>query len=287
MLLKRRDDLIELELMKCLRGRVTFSEKEERQFRFLVLGEIGENIVNNKAACLEGTIVQIQDLVISQDRICQIDLLLIGSQKIHILDAKHWEGTYKVGPDGFMDLTHDPLHQLERAKRMVAEILRKMRVPLPVEARLVFTNPNVTLYGLTAEMPIVLPQQLDSYFQKIRMTEAAMSDWQLRLGERFVGMHVNDNRYRKLMSYDHDSVRPGIMCGECRGVMREHSRKMLGCSNCGLTEPKLVGLKRTKKEFERLFPNHKKPVESLYRWCGGLVSKRSIYEHTRKNKVKN
>lgn len=282
MLIKNSEQVEALTVMKCLDGRVAFDEKEERYFRNWMSGALGEALVENGAMFLDRHVARIHDLVIVEDRTCQIDALWIGSRSIYLLEVKHWEGVYTVDAQGFQVIAHDPLHQLERTKRMVERILKRMGVTLPVEARLVFTNPNMTLYGLSQEMPIVMPSQIERYFQKIAAAESTISDWQIRLGKKLAELHATHNPHQNLMAYTRESVRSGILCAACRVPMQTHNRWKLMCPECQAVEKKADCFHRTRWELEVLFPEAgRKPVE-LRRWMGDLLSQRAIYTLLRK-----
>lgn len=282
MLIKNSGQIEALAVMKCLDGRVAFGEKDERYFRNWISGALGEQLVEDSAACLDGCVARIHDLVIVEDRTCQIDALWIGSRSVYLLEVKHWEGVYTVDAQGFQVIAHDPLHQLERTKRMVERILKRMSVTLPVEARLVFTNPNMTLYGLSEEMPIVMPSQIERYFQKIRLAEGTISEWQIRLGKKLAALHASHNPHQNLMAYSRESVRPGILCCACRVPMGVHNQWKLACPKCRIVEKKADCFCRTQRELEVLFPEiGRKPVE-LYRWMREMISERTIYTLIRK-----
>lgn len=282
MLIKNSEQVEALTVMKCLDGRVTFGEKDERYFRNYMSGALGEQLVEDGAACLDGCVARIHDLVIVEDRTCQIDALWIGSRSIYLLEVKHWEGVYTVDAQEFQVVAHDPLHQLERTKRMVERILKRMSVTLPVEARLVFTNPNMTLYGLSQEMPIVMASQIERYFQKIRVSESAISDWQIRLGKKLAELHATHNPHQNLMAYTQELVRSGILCTVCRVPMRAQNRWKLSCPQCRMVEKKSDCFYRTRWELEVLFPGAgRRPVE-LRRWMGDMISRKAIYNMMRK-----
>ncbi|WP_373751820.1 nuclease-related domain-containing protein [Jeotgalibaca porci] len=282
MLVKSSEQIEALAVMKSLDGRVSFGEKEERYFRNWLSGALGEQMVEDGAACLDGYVARIHDLVIVEDRTCQIDALWIGSQTVYLLEVKHWDGVFTVDAQGFQVIVHDPLSQLERTKRMVERILKRMGVGLMVEARLVFTNPNMTLYGLSEEMPIVMPSQIERYFQKIGAAEGPISEWQIRLGKKLAALHVSRNPHQNLMAYSRESVRSGILCGVCRVPMSVRCRWKLACPKCGMVEKKADGFYRTQKELEILFPEiARKPVE-LRRWMGNVIDRKTVYNLMRK-----
>ncbi|WP_373788021.1 hypothetical protein, partial [Jeotgalibaca porci] len=64
MLVKSSEQIEALAVMKSLDGRVWFGEKEERYFRNWLSGALGEQIVEDGAACLDGCVARIHDLVI-------------------------------------------------------------------------------------------------------------------------------------------------------------------------------------------------------------------------------
>src|SRR5699024_9480025 len=127
-----------------------------------------------------------------------------------------------------------------------------------------------------------MPSQIERYFQKIRITEGPISEWQIRLGKKLAALHASRNPHQNMMTYNRESVRAGILCGGCRVQMGVRCRWKLVCPKCGMVEKKAAGFYRTQKELEILFPEiARKPVE-LRRWMGNVIDRKTVYNLMRK-----
>ncbi|MGP6146576.1 nuclease-related domain-containing protein [Jeotgalibaca sp. A122] len=281
MLLKARKKPVEMEVLESLEGRVRLAPDLERQLSFMRTGFGGEVGLDVELAGLDDCVVRIGDFVLAGNQVCQIDTVLVSAGGIYLLDVKNWSGRHTVGAGGFEGLVNDPLDQLKRAGRLFGRMLERERISLPVETRLVFVNPGMTLYGVQAEMPIVLPQQIPEYLAGVRRAAGVLTEWEERAAQRIVACHSDENPYRLKVAYTWDEVGKGMLCAGCRRVMVEKSHKYVVCGKCGMVEAKGDALKRTKRELDILFPGCVPEVDRLYRFCGGMVSKRGIFKALR------
>lgn len=282
MIIKARKQGKEQMVLECLSGRMPLSVDLERQLRQMQTGFSGEVWLDRELAVLDQSVAQVSDFVLAGNQVCQLDTVLVSADRIYVLDVKNWGGRYTVGKEGFEGITNDPLYQLRRASGLFNRMLVRERIGLPVESRLVFVNPQMTLYGLTAEMPIVLPQQIPDFLKEIEQTAGVLTEWEIRIAQRIAGCHSDENPYRLQVDYTWDEVGKGILCADCRQLMVERSHKYLVCDRCGIVEGKGVAMLRTKTELDILFPGCVPEMDRLYRFCGGMVSKRGIFKALRK-----
>ncbi|WP_373804975.1 nuclease-related domain-containing protein, partial [Jeotgalibaca porci] len=94
MLLKSREKSFELVQFEALRGRILFSEEQERLYKYVTAGFTGESLCDQMAESMAGRVIQIRDLRLeSGGRTCQVDSLLVLDGKVYLLQIKNWEGS--------------------------------------------------------------------------------------------------------------------------------------------------------------------------------------------------
>lgn len=277
MQIKSRKMPAEMQILESLNGRVQLSPEIGRQLRNMREGVAGERRLDQALESVSDCVIQISDFTLARNQLCQIDAVLVSANGIYLLDAKNWSGRHTVGDKGFERLTNDPLDQLKRAEKIFSRMLEFERIQLPIYSRLVFVNPEMTLYGIQPEMPIVLPQQIPEFVSKIRQHSGEITQWELQLAQRILAKHTDENPYRLQVDYTWDEVGKGVLCRACRGKMGERSHRYVYCLGCGVVEAKGDALRRTKIEMDVLFPGCKPEVDRLYRFCGEMVNKRTIH----------
>ncbi|AQS52678.1 hypothetical protein BW727_100270 [Jeotgalibaca dankookensis] len=277
MLLKKRERPIEMRKLESLEGRMTLNADYTRQLHQMRLGYAGECQFDCMAEELDDYVIRINDFILARQQLCQIDSIFISEQKIYLLDIKNWSKTYTLNRDGFESLHNDPLDQLKRARKIFINMLESHGIRLPVEARLVFINPEIVLYGMDANLPIILPQQIPDYFNKIRHSSGPITKWEEQIAKKILAQHTDENPYRLQVPYSTESVQPGILCSTCRILMTEKSHKFLCCPKCLETESKAHAVRRSEQELLLLFPDSRPYIHKLYKWCGEMVSKQSLH----------
>lgn len=277
MLLKSREKSFELVQFEALRGRIVFSEEQERLYKYVTAGFMGECLCDEMAESVAERVIQLRDLLLaSGGRTCQVDSLLVVAGKVYLLEIKNWEGSFEIVDGRFVGLSACPLAQLQRSKTILEHLLRRYGFHVEVEARLLFINPKISLYGLTRQEPVLLRHQVEPYFGSVG--EGSFWDqWDRKIGEFLLQQHVPENRFAKPVLYDPGTVQCGVMCAACRVRMRPYDLLRLECPTCGTKELKRECLGRTKAEFEALFANKPCSRHALHIWCDGLISRRMIY----------
>lgn len=281
MLIKKREKPPELLRFEALRGRMAFSAGQQREYLNLSLGYAGECLHDQIAESMASHVIQLNDLLLeSGGRTCQIDTLFICAGKVFILEIKNWQGSFEIMDDTFAELSACPLAQLKRSKQIVTHLLQGMGVRAEIEERLIFMNPNMTVYGLERNMPLLFAHQLPEYYQNVcRLGRWTAAD--KHLAEKLLQQHMSVNRFTKEVAYSHTTVTNGVMCPACREKMQAFNLVALCCAQCGQRVRKKVCLIQAKAELDILFAESEYPLHDLYEWCDGLISKRTIFDFFR------
>nr|WP_304217682.1 nuclease-related domain-containing protein [Fredinandcohnia onubensis] len=97
MIIKKRTEPLELQLLKSNRARKKLPEKIENQIITLEKGFIGETMFDQRMESLSLDSLTINDLLLETNSThYQIDSLFISPPKIHIFEVKNFEGDYIV-----------------------------------------------------------------------------------------------------------------------------------------------------------------------------------------------
>lgn len=278
MKIKNRDKPFELLQLEALRGRIVFSPEQERLYRYLTTGFIGECLSDRMAENVAGGVIQMHDLLLSSGgRTCQVDSLLVVDGKVYLLEVKNWEGSFEIMDGRFAGLSACPLAQLQRSKMIVEHLLGRFGFRVEVEARVLFVNPKLQLYGLMRSDPVLLLHQIEPYFRNAAGGHA-WNSWDKKIADFLLQQHVPENRFANPVVYDPLAVERGVMCVDCRVRMRCYDLLRLQCVKCGQTEMKRECLARMQAEFEVLFDGKTCSRHALHIWCDGLVSRRMLYD---------
>lgn len=281
MKMNHRDKPFELLQLEALRGRIVFSSEQERLYRYLTTGFIGECLSDQMVEKSAGRTIQMHDLLLtSGGRTCQVDSLLVVDGKIYLLEVKNWEGSFEVQDGRFSGLSACPLVQLQRSKMIVEHLLVRYGFRVEVEARVLFVNPKLQLYGLMRSDPVLLLHQIEPYLHTAAGAHT-WNSWGKKIADFLLQQHVPENRFANPVVFDRLAVARGVMCVDCRVRMQSYDLLRLQCIKCGQTELKRECLARSKAEMDVLFDEPVHPKYALYNWCDGLVSRRMIYDFSR------
>ncbi|MGV2940461.1 nuclease-related domain-containing protein [Mesobacillus sp. LC4] len=281
MIVKERTKPEELVLLQALKPRMELEEKDAQNLWTLEKGYEGEVqfdkwfteyqveslIINDLLLEVNGTLFQIDSFVITQDR-------------LHLFEVKNLEGDYYLDGDKFKTVagkeTKNPLHQLSRAESLLKQLLKELGYYIPLEPHLVFINPEFALLQAPLKSPIILPNQLNRFMDKMNRTSSKLNNKHTKLAEALLSLHIKKSPYSRVPSYDFGMLRKGVICGGCGGFCEIYSKSKFICSHCGLTGDIDTAVVRTVKEFQMLFPEIKVTTQTIFDWSGGILSKKTL-----------
>ena len=141
-----------------------------------------------------------------------------------------------------------------------------------IEKKLIFINPEFTLYGNQPDLPIVLRSQLNEYLKSIESQADPLQNYPHQVAAYLEKIKLAQNPYEKTPKYSYEMLDKGILCKSCgENHLREGHRSLL-CSSCGLSETKSSAIERMIEEYRLLFPDRKFTPTILKEWCGNVVS---------------
>jgi hypothetical protein len=281
MIVKKRTKPEELEILQALKPRMELEEKVALNLFTLEKGYEGEVqfdhwftncrveslIINDLLLEVNGTLFQIDSLVITQDR-------------LHLFEVKNLEGDYYLDGDKFKTAagaeTKNPLHQLSRAESLLKQLLKNLGFYIPLEPHLVFINPEFTLLQAPLKSPIVLPTQLNRFMDRMNRTSSKLTNKHTKLAEALLSLHIKKSPFTRVPGYEFDGLRKGVVCEGCGGFLESFDRQRIICSHCGSRVEVDSLILHTVKSFNILFPNQKVTTSAIFEWGDGTLPKRAI-----------
>lgn len=294
MIYKERDVPTELKLLRSLQNRMELTEKDKQYLSNLEKGFKGEKMFDELVLGLNDGNIIIHDLLLQvSNTTFQIDSLIIGD-KLYIYEIKNYEGDFYYDSDRIYNRSNfeisNPYNQLIRTESLLRQLLQSFRMNTPIDASVIFINPEFTLYQAPLDKPFIYPTQLKRYLAKFSQS-LKISSKHKALADKLVSLHLKESPYSQLPNYEYEQLAKGIVCRECRCFVESVVGYFCVCAHCGGRELVNDAVLRNTQEFSMLFPNEKITTNGIFDWCGGLIKKPRImkilgqhYEHVSMNR---
>ncbi|NHC38569.1 NERD domain-containing protein [Bacillus sp. MM2020_1] len=290
MIIKTRQERLEITILRFLNARMSLSDKDATNFLILKKGFEGEQKSDIWLEGLSDDWLIIHDLLLEYNYSkFQIDTLLISSDKIYPLDVKNFEGDYYVeGEKWYTSVkkeTKNPLHQLSRCEISFRPLLRDLGYRYPLESYLIFINPEFHLYLTTVNTSIIFPTQLNRFLKKLNANAkpGKLNKSHLKLAEQLVSLHLVESPYPRLPAYGYGQLVKGILCPQCYNFYIEVIGGLLVCNSCGCKEEVESAVLRSVTELQLLFPDQKITTKIVHEWCTIIKSEKTIRRILTKN----
>ena len=212
----------------------------------------------------------------------QIDSLIITADKTYFYEVKNYEGDYVYNPekDEFIKKPQhkivNPLHQMERGETLLNQLLFKNGFKIPIDAAVVFVNDEFTLYQALSDKPVIYPNQIRRYFNKLNSIPSKLRKHHHLLAEKLMSLHITNPTYKHIPPYSYEELRKGITCRGCRSFSLNIKWAMCVCEDCGCEELLSDAVMRAVIEFQLLFPEQKITSKIIHTWCQIVKTKRTI-----------
>ncbi|MFZ7943802.1 nuclease-related domain-containing protein [Neobacillus sp. 19] len=210
----------------------------------------------------------------------QIDTLIV-QDTLYLYDVKNNDGDYCYENDNFNLMKTgktitNPLDQLNRCEILLRQLLQKHGFKLPIESKLVFINPEFTLYQTPKNKPIIYPTQINAEMKKLNMLTGKLNIKHKKLADLLVSLHQVEPPYSRVPSYKYKGLRKGFICCNCQSFSLFINGRKLVCGDCGCEETIDAAVLRSTRELKLLFPDMKITTTLVVDWCGGVISKKVI-----------
>ncbi|MGD6830903.1 nuclease-related domain-containing protein [Sutcliffiella halmapala] len=284
MLIKQRSEPLELTMLKSLNARSVMNATDSSKFHNLDKGYRGEIMFDEymKDVSNENNII-LNDLLLEyKNTIFQIDSLFQFSNTLHLFEVKNFEGDFFIDEEKWYSIgigrkeIKNPLLQLKRTESLLRQLLQEIGYPFPIEAHLVFINPNFQAYQAPADQPIIYPSQLSRFREKLKSKSPVLKASHRKLAKQLLSLHMEDNPYARIPEYRYGGLEKGIICPTCHTFYATFKKTHLLCHECGGIEGNKTAIIRSIKELRLLFPEVKVTTNLIYDWCKIIKDKKTI-----------
>lgn len=287
---KTRPELKELKILRVLHKRMILSENDLQHFFTLKKGYEGEVLFDKLTEKLQCECYILNDLLFKVNNTTfQIDTLIIFSGKIHFYEVKNLEGDFYIDSktNNFYKRPKkeyiNPLLQLSRSNSLLRQLLYNIGYNFPIDAQVVFINPQFTLYQAPLESPIIFPTQLNNYMNKLNVTTSKLNGKDRSLADKLISLHIEENPYTNLPKYEYKKLKKGFTCIVCNSYSISVQGKICVCDDCGHEELVSTEVLRNVTEIKILFPTMKITTNLISEWCMAKGLKRTIKKILLKN----
>jgi transcription elongation factor Elf1 len=287
---KTRNESKEIKILRVLHKRIILSENDQQHFYTLKKGYEGEVLFDKLTDKLQCECYILNDLLFKVNNTTfQIDTIIIFSGRIHFYEVKNFEGDFYIDSktNNFYKKPNkeyiNPLLQLTRSNSLLRQLLNEIRCNFPIDAQVVFINPQFTLYQAPLESPIIFPTQLNKYMNKLNETSSKLNGRDKSLADRLISLHIEENPYTKLPKYEYKQLKKGFTCIVCNSYSISVQGKRCVCDDCGHEELVSTEVLRNVNEIKILFPTMKITTNLISEWCMDKGLKRTIKKVLLKN----
>ncbi len=277
---KSRVESDKLKILSYLNTRIELPENDKLHYISLKKGFEGEVMFDLLTEKLQSDCLILNDLLLKVNNTTfQIDTLII-KETLHVFEVKYYKGDYYYESGNFFSKSVieilNPLDQLKRCDSLLRQLLQKNGFNFPTEARVVFINPEFTLYQAPKNKPIIYPTQLNSFMNNFDSTPSKLTSRHRKLAELLVSLHLTKSSFTQVPTYDYDLLKKGITCPACHSFSVSVEARNCICLDCGHEELVESAVLRSVEELKVLFPGMKITTNVVFEWCKLIESKTKI-----------
>lgn len=285
MIVKEREKPLSLLIMESLSCRLVLNHLYKKYLVFLQKGHAMEVTFDELAQMVGKNVLKFNGLVL-QPRLSnafQWDAIFLSGRKFHLYEIKSAGGEYCYGNELFVSKTgyemKNPLIQMQENKNNFILFLRELGYhnDFEVEAYSVLLNPNLTLFNLPEEVPILLHSQILDHFEKKYRNAPPLTSFHRKVMEDLLAHQGKPKAFwESIPTYSFDAIKNGVYCQECRRFGFRYTKKFAFCNHCGVRHEIRDIIEGLIDEFQYLFPDRKLTSSEINRLCGDEFSVRRI-----------
>lgn len=283
--MKKRKQPLVLQILHALKHRMEFDPQLQTRFEAFHLGYQNERWVDEQFE--NGNWLIINGLTFNRDGEypCQADLLILCRDKILLYECKAYTQKAMYRGEKFENLNgyqyNNPQSQLGTIQQQLEMLLKKLRIPLPIESYILFTHPDFYLYNLPVTCDhFIFHSQLQSHVQDmIKNNRSPNEQTQIYFNKLIQCDNDTSDNHPIIPDYNYDSLEKIVTCPHCDEIISEvpARRKYFTCPHCQ-HEIKISAIaQKAFNDYQVLFDKKPTPIE-FYDWCGGIFSKIRIYK---------
>jgi hypothetical protein len=281
MIFKERAEPLKLIILRSLYTRMKLDEEDKQIYLNRKKGFEGELKFDSLTEKLHSDCYILNDLLLKvNNTLFQIDTLIIKQHTLYPFEVKNFEGDFIYEKERlYTRLKYErknPKLQLDKNESLLRQLLQQLRFSFPLESKIVYVNPEFTLYQAPLNEPIIFPTQINRYLKDFDMIPSKLNENHKKLADLLCSLHIVESPYSDLPIYKYDQLQKGLTCGKCNSFISSFWWSKCVCDQCGHEEKVVSAVLRNVEEFQLLFPDRKITTNIIYDWCGGYISKKWI-----------
>ncbi|MGJ7920977.1 nuclease-related domain-containing protein [Neobacillus sp. LXY-4] len=271
--LKSRTESKELKVLTLLNKRMDLEASVKQHYRNLRKGYEGEVQFDSLTASLDSKFYILNDLLLEvNNTLFQIDSLFITQDSLIVFEIKNFEGDYIYQDGNFKILTSkkditNPLHQLNRCKTLLRQLLQKHGFHFPIDGHVVFINSNFFLYQAPLNEPILFNPQLNGFLKNLSAKPSKLNNMHRKLADLLLKEHITDPPFTLVPPYEYGHFKKGVTSACCDSFLVTADGRKMVCDVCGHVEGIESAVVRGVEEIMLLFPDTRVTANIVYDWC--------------------
>lgn len=268
--------------LELLDARMELPDDKKRYYHALKKGYEGERMFDRfLEQSLHNDCYVLNDLLLQHNNTTfQIDNLLIFSELVYPFEVKNFDGDYyyeneQIFSKSGLELVN-PLNQLSKTESLLRKLLQSLNFPLPISPKIVFINPEFTLYQAPLDKPFLFHSQLHRFFKQLNEQPSHLTEKHKWLANKLISLHISDYPVQQLPKYRYDELRKGIICENCSSFALEIVGQKCICRECKHVEVVRDAILRSVWEYRLLFPDRVITTANIHEWCQIIESRRRI-----------
>lgn len=230
-----------------------------------------------------------KDIWIDAGGTTQVDTLLVTGEGVYVFDVKNYSGALEFVDGKWFSsgkrLNKDIFIQLKRSMEKVSLMHYRMGRPGGLYSSIVFINEHNDVKIVDdVDIEVTMRNDIKRKIHKIADEENWNGSLDIEEVARAIETFIIPCPYspRELEAAEFDLLRRGICCAECSGFDIAVNRYHVRCG-CGHSEAKEKAVLRTICEYGVLRHDRELKLEEVYRFLGGVTSKKHLSKVLRRN----
>ncbi|QCR31630.1 nuclease-related domain-containing protein [Lysinibacillus sp. SGAir0095] len=282
---KSRIEPLELIVLKTLESRIQLSKKDQQNLYALTKGFEGEQKFDSLIQTLNCDCIVLNDLLLTvNNQTFQIDSILILKDQIFLFEIKNYSGDFYYDSNRFLQKDgfeiSNPLIQLQRTESLMRQLLHKLNINIPIHSKVLFVNPEFSLYQAQPEKTFILPNQVNRFLKTLNLERLKLDERHRNIAEKLNTLHIQEYPLKQYPTFSYHELQKGIKCVSCetfKFCTTNYRREMeVLCLNCRSKQKLESAVIRTAKEFQILFPDEKITTPKVCDWCDLEISQKTI-----------
>ncbi|MFO8068447.1 MAG: nuclease-related domain-containing protein [Alkalibacterium sp.] len=287
-----RQKSYQLQYLESLNTRIQLAYTQQQYLLNLKKGYEGEKQFDERIEeYFRNEVTVMSDLLVSYNgSTAQIDTLLAIGETFYLYEIKNYEGEYQKLPGQLRKLNGQeficPSIQLNRAKKVLEQIINQWDEAIEIKPYVVFTNPSFTLFDAKISDPFILPTQINKHLEKLKNRNTKLSKAPVNIVNKLQSEQLSNERYRDTShEFKYEDMKKGITCRDCQSYNVHLSQRQAICKECGVVQSIDNVISNHIKEISRLFPDMTITTSLVNDWVNNRVSVRRIRSYVKENPI--